>query len=68
MQYNGRVSLIIMSKEREKEGEKKPQIYIGHLPSRIKEREIEDHFSKFGKHKPIILKERFAFLVILSNI
>ena len=49
----------------EKEKPKKQQIYIGKLPFKINEHELEKEFDKFGSHEPILLKRNFAFIVVI---
>jgi RNA recognition motif-containing protein len=38
-------------------------VYVGGLPSDIKESEIKREFSKFGKIHDINIKARYAFIV-----
>ena len=39
------------------------RIYVGKLPSDIREREIEKVFGKYGKLKEVALKGNYCFLV-----
>ena len=39
------------------------KVYIGHLSSRTRERDIEDAFGKFGKIMRCDLKYGYAFIV-----
>ena len=42
---------------------KNPQIYIGGLPSNIREDEIRQDFDKFGNILDVHIKNKFAFVV-----
>lgn len=39
------------------------KIYIGRLSSRTRERDVEDHFGKYGKIGKLEFKFGFAFVV-----
>jgi len=40
------------------------RVYVGHLPSRATERDIEHFFRGFGRIRDIVLKNGFGFVVI----
>lgn len=44
---------------------KKDQIYIGHISRRMRERDLEKEFERFGKISNILLKAGFGFIVRL---
>lgn len=39
------------------------RIYVGKLPSDIREREVEKMFGKFGRIKEVALKGNYCFIV-----
>jgi RNA recognition motif-containing protein len=49
-----------MEREPEKQSQ---QLYVGKLPRKLRQEELEKEFEKFGKITQILLKSGFAFLV-----
>lgn len=43
------------------------RVYVGHLSSRTRERDLQDLFSKFGKIQRIDLKYGYGFIVCVLN-
>ena len=43
---------------------KNPQIFVAKLSSRVREKDLEHQFSKYGPIKNILLKTGYAFIVI----
>lgn len=39
------------------------QVYVGHLPFRASEKDVEHDFEQFGKIRNISIKKGFAFIV-----
>lgn len=44
---------------------KKDQLYIGHLSYNLRESDLKHEFEKFGTIKTILMKNGFAFIVVL---
>ena len=42
---------------------KNPQIFVAKLSSRVREKDLEHQFSKYGPIKNILLKTGYAFIV-----
>ena len=42
---------------------KNPQIFVAKLSSRIREKDLDRQFSKYGSIKNILLKNGYAFIV-----
>eukprot|EP00287_Rhodomonas_sp_CCMP768_P002711 CAMPEP_0196731722 /NCGR_PEP_ID=MMETSP1091-20130531/11326_1 /TAXON_ID=302021 /ORGANISM="Rhodomonas sp., Strain CCMP768" /LENGTH=76 /DNA_ID=CAMNT_0042074873 /DNA_START=1 /DNA_END=227 /DNA_ORIENTATION=- len=38
------------------------RLYIGHLSSRIRERDLEHEFGRYGRIRDVSIKQGFAFL------
>lgn len=43
------------------------RIYVGRVPYRARERDIEDFFQGFGRIRDVVLKNGFAFVVSISQ-
>lgn len=39
------------------------RVYIGHLPYKVRESDIEGFFSRYGRIREILLKNGFGFVV-----
>lgn len=46
---------------------KKQQIYVGKLPRRMRQEELEKEFDRFGKISDILMKTGYAFIVKLNK-
>ena len=42
----------------------KEQIYVGHLSYDMREKDLRREFESFGKIKTLLMKTRFAFIVL----
>lgn len=43
------------------------RVYVGRVPYRAEERDLEDFFRGFGKIREIVLKNGFGFVVSAGN-
>lgn len=48
--------------------DKVPRLYVGRLPSRISERDIEKLFKNYGRLRDINLKNGYGFVVSLNQL